>query len=303
MKKNITLIHHLTDILYLLLGTFLAGVGVGLFYTPASVTSGGASGIGNILYHLFGFDVGLVSFLVNVPLVLIGMKIFGIKYGIKTLLGAGLMSLWISLITHFTNYQSPLDVTQPINVLLSAIFGGMLLGSGIGLTMKSGCNTGGTDIIAQSIGHYSPIPIGNISLCVNLIIVTSSGFFIGFQPMLFSFIAMFCSSFMVNHVLTGFGTKMAKSVYIISDNIDKISDRVIKEIHRTGTVLRCEGAYTTTEHKMLLVLVQNHQYQRFLRIINEEDPKAFVFVNEAYSVLGKGFVPLEKIADQTTVED
>ena len=121
--------------------------------------------------------------------------------------------------------------------------------------------------------------------------------------MLFSIIGMFCSSFMVNYVLTGFGTRRSKTVYIISDDIDSIGDRVVHELKRSGTVWEATGYYTGLRHKILMVLVQNHQYQRLLRIISQEDPRAFVYVGEAYRVLGKGFAPLKRIADSTVAED
>ena len=302
-KKRISLIHNVFDIFYLALGPFVAAVGISLFYTPAKITSGGAAGVANIFYNLFGYDIGLVSFLVNLPLITVGVLVFGFKYSLKTFIGSSLLSIWVSTLGRITGYTGFLDVSEPVNILLSAVFGGVLLGSGIGLTMKSGCNTGGTDIIAQTVAHYTPIAVGTVSFFINGLVVGASGYFIGFQPMLFSIIGMFCSSFMVNYVLTGFGTRRSKTVYIISDNIDTIGYRVVHELKRSGTVWEATGFYTGKNHKILMVLVQNHQYQRLLRIINQEDPRAFVYVGEAYRVLGKGFAPLKKVADTTVAED
>ena len=304
MQKNkIHLIHNAFDIIYLIIGPIVAAIGIALFYTPAKITSGGASGVANILYNLFGFDLGLVTFFVNLPLIAVGIFVFGLKYSLKTFIGSTLLSFWVSFFGNLTGYTGFLDVTEPVNILLSAIFGGVLLGTGIGITMKSGCNTGGTDIIAQTIAHYTPIAVGTVSFCFNGLVVGASGYFIGFQPMLFSIIGMFCSSFMVNYVLTGIGTRRSKTVYVISDDIATIGKRVVNELKRSGTVWEATGFYTGKKHKILLVLVQNHQYQRLLRIINQEDPTAFVYVGEAYRVLGKGFAPLRKIADTTVAED
>lgn len=303
MNKSKYLPHNNRDVIYLLLGPFIAAFGIAIFYTPAKITSGGASGVANILYNLFGFDLGLTSLLVNIPLIIVGMCVFGFKYGIKTLLGSSLLSLWISVLGNITRYRGILDVSDSVNLLLSAIFGGVLLGSGIGITMKAGCNTGGTDIVAQSVAHYTPIAVGSVSFCCNALVVCSSGYFIGIQPMLFSFIGMACSSYMVNYVLTGFGSRRAKAIYIVSEKYSEIGEAVVKIMGKTGTLLSATGVYTNHEHKILLVLVQNHQYQRLLRLINLNDPSAFVFVNEAYKVMGKGFVPLQKVADETSAED
>ncbi len=303
MQKSIHVVHNAYDIIYLIVGPFTAAFGIAVFYTPAKITSGGAAGVANILYNLFGFDLGLTSLCVNIPLIVIGMIVFGIKYGVKTLIGSSLLSFWMTLIGRVTNYEGILDSSIPTYVLLSALFGGVLLGAGIGITMKAGCNTGGADIIAQSIAHYTPISVGTISFCFNALVVGSSGYFIGIEPMLFSIIGMACSSTTVNYVLTGFGTRHSKAVYIVSDRIDIIGKDVVEIMHKTGTLLDGTGVYTNHEHKILLVLVQNHQYQRLLRIVNADDPKAFVFVNEAYNVMGKGFAPLQKVADATTAED
>lgn len=303
MQKSIHVVHNAYDIIYLIVGPFTAAFGIAVFYTPAKITSGGAAGVANILYNLFGFDLGLTSLCVNIPLIAIGMIVFGVKYGVKTLIGSSLLSFWMTVIGRFTGYNGILDSSIPTYVLLSAFFGGVLLGAGIGITMKAGCNTGGADIIAQSIAHFTPISVGTISFCFNALVVGASGYFIGIEPMLFSIIGMACSSTTVNYVLTGFGTRHSKAVYIVSDHIDIIGKDVVEIMHKTGTLLDGTGVYTNHEHKILLVLVQNHQYQRLLRIINADDPKAFVFVNEAYNVMGKGFAPLQKVADATTAED
>lgn len=300
MKSSSLLIfHRVSDLIYLLFGPFIAACGVALFYTPAKIVAGGSTGLATIVFYLTSLDQGAVMMCINVPLIVIGMVVFGFKYGIKTLIGSTLLSFWVSILGRYTNYQGFLDTAEPINVLLSAIFGGILLGSGIGITMRSGCNTGGTDIVAQVINHYSPLSIGTIQFAFNFLVVSLSGVFIGIQPMLFAIIAMFVSAQSVNYVLTGFGNNLAKNVYIISDyHTAEISRRVISELHHTGTLIEGTGMYTAQERIILMVVVPNHQLNALIRIINEEDPKAFVFVNEAYRVLGRGFVNLKKASEE-----
>lgn len=297
--KSLLLFHKVSDFFYLLIGPFIAACGVALFYTPAKVTAGGATGIGTIFYYLFGFDQGVVMMCINIPLIVFGMWVFGFKYGIRTLIGSTLLSLWVSLLGHLSGYAGFLDVTDDINILLSSIFGGVLLGAGIGITIKSGCNTGGTDIIGQVIAHYTPMKIGSVQFIFNAIIVTLSGIFLGVQSMLFAIIAMFVSAQMVNFVLTGFGTNMAKAVYVISDyHTMEISRRVISELHRSGTIFEGTGMYTAKTVEMLLVVVRNQQLQRLINIIHEEDPSAFVFVDEVFEVLGRGFTSLRKVVSE-----
>lgn len=297
--KSLVIFHRVSDYVFLFLGPFVAAVGITLFYTPAQIASGGAAGIATVFYYLFGTNQGVVMMCINLPLILLGMKVFGFKYGIKTLIGSSLLSLWVSIISARTGNVGFLDVSIPVNILLSAIFGGICLGVGIALTMKSGCNTGGTDIISQVIAKYTPIGVGTIQFAFNIFVVSLAGIFLGFQALLFSIIAMYCSSQMVNFILTGFGTKMAKAVYIISDyRIWEISRRVIDELGHSGTVFEGTGMYTQKMNEMLVVIVPNHQLQKLVNIIYEEDSSAFVFVNETYKVLGNGFRAISKAIDK-----
>ena len=299
MRPDARIYTKVTNILYLVIGTMLSATAGAVFYTPARITGGGATGLGTIFYYLFGLDQGNVMLFVNIPLVLFGMKVFGWKYGIRTLIGSVMLSVWTTIIGKMTGYQGLLDYSDNINVLLSALFGGVLMGMGIGLTMKSGSNTGGTDIISQVVSHYFPVRVGTVSFSVNAIVVSCGGIFLGLQPMLFAIIAMYLSSQLTNYVLLGFGTNLAKAVYILSDeHIPDISQRVITELHRGGTVLQGTGIYTDKAHSLLIVIVPNNQLNYLMKIISVEDPTAFVFVTEAYEVLGRGFVSLKKIADK-----
>ena len=298
-KKRNQLFGRVSDYLFLAIGPLISGIAAAMFYTPARITGGGATGIGTIFYYLFGLDQGVVMMCVNIPLILIGMKVFGWRYGIKTLIGSTLLSFWTSVIGHMTEYRGVLDTSDDINILLSAIYGGVLMGIGIGLTMKSGCNTGGTDIVAQVIAHYFPVSVGGIEFVFNAAVVSCGGIFLGLQPMLFAIMAMYLSSQLVNYVVMSFGTKLAKSVYIFSqEHTPEISRRVIAELHHGGTVFHGTGIYTSATRAMLLVIVPNHQINAIMKIIHSEDPKAFVFVTEAYEVLGRGFVSLAKAADK-----
>ncbi len=299
MSSKKQLFGRVSDYFFLAAGPVIAATAAALFYTPARITGGGATGVGTIFYYLFGFDQGIVMMCVNVPLILLGMKVFGWRYGIKTLIGSTLLSIWTTVIGRMTAYSGVLDTSDDINILLSAIYGGVLMGVGIGLTMKSGCNTGGTDIIAQVIAHYFPVSVGSVEFIFNAAVVSCGGIFLGLQPMLFAIIAMYLSSQLVNFVVMNFGTKLAKSVYIFSsEHTPEISRRVIAELHHGGTVFHGTGIYTSKTRSMLLVIVPNNQMNTIMKIVHEEDPKAFVFVTEAYEVLGRGFVPLRKAAEK-----
>ena len=137
------------DYFQIIVGTMISGFSIACFITPAKIAPGGVSGIGTILYYLAGIDTGITMLIISLPLFLIGMKIFGAMYGLKSFLGMTLLSLFVSLFGQLTDYQGLLDYSDKVDILMSAIFGGILVGVGIGLVMRAGSNTGGTDIVGQ----------------------------------------------------------------------------------------------------------------------------------------------------------
>lgn len=137
------------DYTQIILGTMISGFGIACFITPAKIAAGGVSGIATIVYYLFGIDTGLTMILISIPLFLIGMKIFGPMYGLKSFVGTTLLSVFVSIFGQLTNYQGFLGYSDKVDILLSAIFGSVLVGGGIGLVMRAGSNTGGTDIVGQ----------------------------------------------------------------------------------------------------------------------------------------------------------
>ena len=303
MRKNngrprVKLFSNFMEPIYLIAGAMLSAFAVVAFYTPAKVTGGGATGVGTIFYYLMGADPGTVMLITNLLLFFIGVKAFGFLYGIRAFIGSECLSLFVTILTRFIGFDGVLDMSSDINVLLAAIYGGVCMGAGIGLVLKSGCNTGGMDIIAQIISNRTPLSFSTASFMGNLIIIACGGMVMGIQGMMFSIIAMFVNSHMINFVTMGMSANMAKHVLIFTDyHLPEISQRVINELGRSGTLLRGTGLYTAKNRNVLLVIVPNNQLHALTKIINEEDDKAFVIVTDAYEVLGNGFHKLRKAAE------
>lgn len=152
--------YHLLELFYITTGSFLTALGIALFSSPAKIASGGVSGIAIILYHTINLDTGLSIFILSVPLFLLGVAIFGKQYGVKSLAGTVLLSVFTTLINTWAGYDGVLDYSNPLSILLSAISGGVLMGLGVGLVLRSGANTGGTDILAQIVARYTPLSTG-----------------------------------------------------------------------------------------------------------------------------------------------
>ena len=167
----------LYDYLRIVFGTFVAACGIALFSNPAKLTGGGVTGIGTILYYSLGLDPGIVMMCINIPLFFIGMKVFGSVYGLRVFVGSTLLSLWVSFIGGLTHYQGFLDYSDSVNVLLSAVAYGVLVGGGIGIVMRAGSNCGGTDILAQIVAKHTPFAVGSIEFLMNISVVLTGTIF------------------------------------------------------------------------------------------------------------------------------
>jgi len=280
------------EYLNIVVGTMIAGFSVAIFVTPAKIASGGVNGISTILYHTMGWDPGLVMLLINIPLFFLGMKVFGPLYGFKSLFGSVLLSLFVSFFGYLTKYQGVLSYGDRMDTLLSAVFGGVLLGSGIGIVMRSGSNTGGTDILAQILNKYTPMNMGTCLFLIDAVIILCGWAVFGLERALFAVIALYISSQMINYMVMNLGTKYAKTAYIVSEKHQVIGDRIIKELHHGGTLLSGVGIFTGQNRTILLAVVHNQQINHLMQIVREEDPGAFMFVHETYQALGQGFVPM-----------
>jgi uncharacterized membrane-anchored protein YitT (DUF2179 family) len=285
------------DYFHIIIGTMVAGFGIACFVTPAQIAPGGVSGIGTIVYYLAGLDTGVTMLLISVPLFFIGMKVFGPLYGLKSFVGMLLLSVFVTLFGQLTNYDGLLTYTDKVDTLLSAIFGGVLVGGGIGLVIRAGSNTGGTDIIGQILNLITPMNLGTCIFMSDAVIVLIGGFVFGLEKALFAICALYISGQMINFVVMNLGTKYAKTAYIVSEKYERISERIIKELNRGGTILDGRGIYSKQNRTTLMAVVPNQLINQLTQIVHEEDDNAFMFVHETYQVLGFGFVPMAKVIE------
>ena len=283
------------EALYILVGTCIAGFGIACFITPAKISSGGVNGIATIIYHLTGFDTGLAMLCVSVPIFIAGVLSFGIEYGMKSIAGTIFISLWTSFFGQLTGYNGILTYTDSLDLLLSVIFGGGLVGGGVGLVMRTGANTGGTDIIAQIINKYTPLSTATGLFLADGLVLLSGVFVFGIQHALCGIVTIIISTYMVNYMILNLGTRYAKTAYIISERHHEITQRINKELDHGATALKGIGTYTGIERTMLIAVMHNRQLNQLTKIVYEEDPNAFMFIQDTYEVLGEGFVPIGNV--------
>jgi len=295
MEKELTR-YKLLEYFYIIIGTFLTALGVVLFANPAKIANGGVTGIAIILYHTFNLDLGLSILVLSIPLFFLGLFIFGKEYGIKSLIGTLLYSGFTILLTNILGSDGIIDYSNYVSYLLSAIFGGILFGAGLGFVMKSGANTGGTDILAQVISKFSFLTLGNAMFIIDAIIVGCSIFIFGVEAALYAIITIYITSVGIDKVLLGFGSYSSKTIYIISKERAEIKKVILEELNHGGTILEGKGLYTNSERPVIMTVMPNNKIGRLTNYIHQIDKEAFIIVHDAYQVMGEGFTPIATAA-------
>ncbi len=269
------------DLWGVLLGGLLFGAAYNIFLLPGNVIVGGFTGIATLLYLLWGWNSGLVIFLLNLPILLLCTKVFGISFGIRTLLGILLSSLAIDYLTFF-----PVSFSDP---LLCAALGGAVLGIGCGLFLVRGYTTGGSDLIAQLIQRKRPaFSTGRLLLGIDAAIVLVSALILRqFETAFYAMIAIFCFSRAVDLVLVG--AEEGRLAIIFSDQHEALTQALLSRLGRGVTCVPSVGAFRKSHGQMLLCVVRPGEVYPVKSTVREIDPTAFFLFARVDSVIGKGF--------------
>lgn len=273
-------------------GAFILAAGFVLFITPYRIVPGGVYGISIVMHYLLGTPIGLVALCFDIPLTIIGIKFLGPRFGMKTVVGFSLTALFTDSLTFFWGFE-PLVKDD---ALLSAIFGGVLTGIGLGLIFRAKATSGGSDIVAMIIAKYTRLPLGMLMIYVDSVIVLIGlAVFRDWKIPLYSWIVIFITGKVIDVVLEG--VSYDKSVFIISDKYEEIRDKIINNLDRGGTYIDGKGMYNNAERRMIHTVVSRRELCLLEEYIHEIDPKAFLTVTDATEILGEGFKSLkEKVA-------
>lgn len=281
------------DYIMMGIGLAISAIGLKVFLVPGKIAAGGISGIATILYHIFGFKVGVTMLIINIPIFLLGLKVFGKVYGFKTFYGTVTLPIFIDLIGYiWPNAEFAIDYTKGGNMLLAPIFGGIIVGTGMGIVIKYGGNTGGTDILGQVLNKYTHIPVGYAIMVVDFAVILCATGVFGLEAGLYATIAVYSSGLFINKIM--YGTSYSRLVYIISDEYEKIREIILEDLSRGGTGISANGLYTNKEKKMIMTVLQNKEIHTLTTFIKEVDKDAFVIVTDVYKVIGEGFTPIDK---------
>lgn len=277
----------------IVLGSFILALGFVLFITPYKIVPGGVYGIGIVLHHLFGAPVGLVGLILNIPLTILGIKILGPRFGVKTIIGFVLASVFIDGLAMLWG-DAPLVEDDP---LLSSIFGGVLIGFGLGLIFRSRATSGGSDIIAMIAAKYTRMPVGQLLIIIDSIIVIFGLVAFGdWKIPLYSWIVIFITGKVID--ITMEGISYDKTLFIISDKHQEISQKILYELNRGGTFIEGKGMYNNSDKKIIFVNVNRRELAILQDYIHQVDPRAFLTVIDASEILGEGFRSLDKKVSQ-----
>ena len=259
-------------------GSIVFVIGMNSVLIPNRLFGAGVSGIALIVHYLFPpLDVGLVYFLLNLPLMLVGWFSISRRFMFYTLYGMGFFSLAAAVIkTPAATMQDP---------ILAALFAGIICGAGAGIILRSIGSAGGMDIVAIYTNQKLGFRPGSVSLIVNGVIITSGAYLFGLEIALYSFIYVFTSSRVLDVVITGFNQRM--STLIISEKSQEIATEIFKQVNRGVTFFRGRGAYTGAERDVILTITSVTELPRLKGVIFAVDPAAFVVVHNTLEVLGK----------------
>ncbi|MBE6185359.1 YitT family protein [Bacillus ginsengihumi] len=269
----------LQRILFVTIGAIIMGVSLELFLVPNQILDGGITGISIILSHLTGFKLGVFIFILNLPFFYIGYKQIGKTFAITTLYGITIMSITTVLLT-------PVHVFTD-DLLLCTVFGGIILGVGVGIVIRFGGCLDGTEALAILLNKKLPFSVGEIILFVNLFIFTCAGFVFTWKFAMYSVITYFIASKAIDVVVQGLDE--SKSVWIISNEIDEIGEAIMARLGRGVTYLNGEGAFSGQDKKVIFCVITRLEEAKLKSIVEEFDDHAFIAVGNISEVRGGRF--------------
>lgn len=264
--------------LFILIGSAIVAIGFNTLLLPNQIAAGGVSGISTIMQS-FGFEAAYVQWGLNIPLFIAGFYLLGGTFGVKTLVG----SIFLPFMVFVTRHIAP--VTH--EALLAAIFGGVVIGIGIGLVFLGNGSTGGTALAAKIINKYTGLTLGTCLAMMDGLIVLAAMTVFGIEEGLYAVIGVFISSKTIDVVQAGFSH--SKMAMIITGHEDEVRQAVFDQIDRGVTKISAVGGYTNHDRPILMCVVGQSQFTKLKQVVKAIDASAFVIVMDAKEVLGEGF--------------
>ncbi|RDW16917.1 hypothetical protein CWR48_15020 [Oceanobacillus arenosus] len=278
---------NITEYVYIIIGATLVGLAYNIFFLPSKLAAGGISGVSTILNELYHFSPSAVQLVINIPIFIIGWLALGKEFSWKSLVG----TFWVPFII-FLSEDIPLTVTNP---LLGALYGGILLGVGLGIVYRGNGSTGGTAAIAQIVKKFTGISSGYSQFIVDGIVVALSIIVFNLELTLFALLAIYISGKAIDFVQLR--TSATKLIVVITEEEEKVQNLIHDEIDRGLTKVRSVGGYSNLDKTMLLCVAEQPEAVHLKKLLQKEVPTSFVIFINASEIMGRGF-SLEKYYGQ-----
>jgi len=285
------------DYFLIALATLIQAISLRLFFIPADLTSGGVSGISQLIHHFTGWPIGLMVLIGNIPLFALGWKFLGgRKFAFRTALAIVMYSFFTDALLRLPAFGPQGAATILIadlkdDIFLNSLYGAIVSGFGYGLVYRARSTSGGSDILARILNHWRGISMTQSYLIVDTAVILAAGFVFGWKHALYAIIALYVSGIVAETTLEGGGT--ARTAMIVTKEIEAISNRVLDDLERGVTILEGSGAYTGENRPVLYVVITRAEVATLKAIVHELDPLAFMVIGVVHEALGEGFKPLK----------
>lgn len=279
LRRRKTAMDWIKKYLVLIIGSLIYSAGLEIFLVPNNIIDGGVVGISIMASYLTGIPFGVYMLVLNLPFLYLGYKQIGKTFAISTIIS-------IIAISIFSEFLEPVpQITQ--DYFLAAIFGGIIAGAGVGLVIRQGGSLDGTEITAIILDRKTSFSVGEVVMFFNLFILGAAGFVFGWDKAMYSLVAYFIISKMIDVVLKGLDESYA--VMIVSDEYEEIADALMHRLGRGVTYLHGQGAYTGDDKQVLYCVVTRLEVVKLKEIALEKDETAFVTINPVHDIVGGRF--------------
>lgn len=275
----------LRDYLYVLAGALVQALAMRLFLIPAQLVSGGISGAAQLVNFYTDFPIGLMVFIGNVPLFILGWQYLGgPRFALRTALAIIAFSAFTDLLVFFI----PEGVVD--DLVLNCLYGGVVMGIGLGLVYRGKGTSGGSDILSRILNHRLGMSISMAYLATDAVVILAAGFVFGWANALYALVTTYVSGLAAEMVLEG--TDVFRTAMIVTNCPDDVSQTIMQEMERGVTILSGTGAYTGHSRPVLYCVVSRSEIMQIKEIVKRADPGAFMVIGQAHEALGEGFQPL-----------
>ena len=287
-RKNIFKIDY-QDYFYILLGAIVQSVSLHFFLIPSLLVSGGVSGLAQVINYFTEWPIGIMIFLGNLPLFVIGWRYLGGKrFAIRTLIAIIGVSLFTDGLTLIFSNEC---ITN--DLFLNSIYGGVIYGIGLGLVYRGKGTSGGSDIVGMILFHKFGLSLTQAYMITDALIVLAGGLAFSWELGLYGMIVIYISGLSAELISEGMG--VLRTLMIITKNPHDVANRIMDVLGRGVTILEAQGAYSGESRQMLLCIVTRSQVNQVKSLVFQDDMEAFMIVGQAQEALGEGFKEYEKI--------